>query len=208
MTSLLKRMRRKDVSQRTAEYPMAFSGYEFLRGAHFAWLVFSLSLAIIILSINVIDDLVRGPQAGYRFDRTMLFFLIPLLCLFISAFPFVILGLPFGVLLATLMEKNANKRQHLIAFGSLGFSLAYLTLLIFITWASFTYPQTRDDPWNAIIQRLEEFGLLFFPIAVLVGISVMSGWAFTERRARREIKAKTGILTPTDPLETRPNEDG
>lgn len=165
-------------SRRTPELPMAFSAWEFIRGALLAWLAFLL-LAPIMFMLAVA---IMGAAASFGdfAVSAVVFGLMGLITIFPWAIAALIVGSPLAFLLGRSLRRVTRISVHLLLFAAFGLLLgvvasAVATPLINLSDA----PPT--EYWESILDSLH-----FIIGAVLASaIAVPLGWWITAKLALR-----------------------
>jgi len=176
---------RRRPSPRTAELPMAFTGWEFTRGALTAWGLFLILFGPVMLGLLVVPRLVLLIDA--MDDPVTLRFLthgpsqIPqtVLLSYIYAIPSSMIAVLVGGALAYAighsLRRVRHRGVHLAAFALLGLAVGAGTTLLFIALTiGFDTPIVPALTVGAPIA-----------LAATTGLAVALGWTCTVRRALR-----------------------
>lgn len=170
-------------SARTAELPMAFTGWEFTRGALIAWGSFLVLYAPVMLALllapHVDTALTADSAATARFAGREMAQVPPLMLFtYIYAVPFSIGALLVGGALAYAighsLRRVRHRGVHLAAFALLGLTVGAATTLLFI---ALTFGFALPAPTLTIGAPIG--------LAATTALAVAFGWNCTARRALR-----------------------
>jgi hypothetical protein len=151
---------------RTDEFPMAFSAWEFTRGALIAYGLF--------LAFTAVGWIMFGPLASLM----ALFYAAP-----VGLATLILIGAPLALLAGLLLRRVPAVPVHLAWFGAVGLVAGTAGVLLFLSvydaHSMWTWPHVPDLSIVAPV--------LWMPIfqALLTVPSVMLGWRITSKKALR-----------------------
>jgi len=167
---------------RTTEHPMAFTAWEFIRGALLAWLFFVL-LAPLAVTIGMTNPASITATFAYL---PMILIIAPLYAVPWSAGALLALGVPLALVLGLLLRGVASVRLHLICFAALGAFVGGVTTVVQL-WSrtipqpGVTYYGDQPSVWDLLPGSVP----LLVSMQLITAIGVTLGWWITARRALR-----------------------
>lgn len=155
---------RPHTGPRTDELPMAFTTWEFIRGALIAYGLF--------LAFTAVGWIWGGPLASFF----ALVFAAP-----VALGTLLLVGVPLALLAGRLLRRVSAVPVHLTWFGTIGLLTGFAGVLLFLSVydsrSMWTWPHAPDFTLLAAAP-----GLAIFQ-ALLTVPSVMLGWRITSKRA-------------------------
>lgn len=148
---------------RTADLPMAFTAWEFLRGAIFTYVVFILATMTVSLWVYVVGALIALIFAGP-----------------IALVTTILVGIPCSLLAGMSLRKVTATWVHLAAHVGAGVVAGFAGLSIFlgVTDNFFTWSSPHWPDYSSIKHF---WWILVYP--ALTPFCAMWGWRFTSKRA-------------------------
>lgn len=132
-------------SVRTPELPMAFTAWEFLRGAAVAWVAF---VVISVPHVTITAATSALSQSNFVGNFLVALPASPLMGWWIAIVVIVpwsfgalsTLGIPLAAVLGLLLRQVPNPRIHLLTFATLGAVIGLATTLVFFALSDWTSP--------------------------------------------------------------------
>ncbi len=148
---------------RTADLPMAFTAWEFLRGAIFTYVVFILATMTVSLWAYVIGAIYALVFAGP-----------------IALVTTILVGIPLSLLAGMLLRKVTATWVHLVAHAAAGVVAGFAGLSIYlgVTDGSLSWTTPHLPDYTIVA---DFWWILVYP--ALTPFCAMWGWRFTSKRA-------------------------
>jgi len=174
-------------SPRTSELPMAFTGWEFTRGALIAWLGFNLLAPLVIAGSGIVAGLLIPHNSGIGYAGATLV-IAPMVLVPWSLGAVLILGAPLALVLGRALRGTTRRRTHRAAFAGLGAFVGAATTIVY-TWyrsippagVTITYHVSPPTPLDLILANWWMILLMAGTTATTVAL----GWRLTATWALR-----------------------
>jgi len=172
-------------SPRTVELPMAFTAWEFIRGALIAWVVFNLSAPLVILAWGLLQTAIRGGGVQAWASMPIVVVYTPMFAAPWSLGALLLIGAPMAFLLGTALRRISYRAIHLAAFGGLGLAVGAMTMIVWQWWWQIPQPGATitylvvPGPWDRIDWAM---------VALMAGVTataVAFAWRLTSTWALR-----------------------
>lgn len=163
---------------------MAFTAWEFVRGAAIAWVLFLVAAPGIQVAVALVPVAFTQPDWPQAILGALTYSVLMGLWLAVGVFlpwsfgALLVLGVPLAIALGLAMRTVADRRIHLACFALLGAAVGLATTLVFVAVNGWDFDPPGMVP-AAVVNTL------------LCGASVAFGWWFTATRALRADAAAT-----------------
>jgi hypothetical protein len=165
---------------------MAFTLWEFARGALIAWLGFNVLAPVIIAGWSIVAIVASGTFSELGSVVWILLF-APIILLPWSIGALLVLGAPLAFVLGRTLRRTTTRASHFAAFAVLGMVVGVATS---IAYTGFSYwPQVTATQTYPTVPTFGEQILMHSPVILLLAVTtaatVTLGWCITATRALR-----------------------